>query len=76
MNKNIRKIMDESSLYAVSDNSSMLFENWKSRYTEKLVELIITEVESIIIESDDSPKMVLHEPYKTIINRIEEHFHD
>ena len=43
MNERIRGLVDEAELYAVSDNSSMLFDVWKKRYTEKLAELIVRE---------------------------------
>ena len=43
MNKHITLLTEQADAYARSDNSSMLFENWKSRYDQKLVELIVQE---------------------------------
>lgn len=43
MNQRIRELAEQASLYAVSDNSSMLFDVWKKRYTEKFAELIVRE---------------------------------
>jgi hypothetical protein len=43
MNKRIRELAEQADLYARSDNSSMLFENFQKRYTEKLVELIVQD---------------------------------
>lgn len=41
---------------------------------EKFAELIINECTDVVIDCDENPKMILHEPYRTIINRINEHF--
>lgn len=43
MNQRIKELLEQAELYAVSDNSSMLFDVWKKRYTEKFAELIIRE---------------------------------
>ena len=43
MNDRIKELAEQASLYAVSDNSSMVFDVWKKRYTEKFAELIIQE---------------------------------
>ena len=41
---------------------------------EQFAKLIIQECISVVIDSDPSPKMILHQPYRTIVNNIEEHF--
>lgn len=41
---------------------------------EEFARLIIDDCINVVIECDDNPKMILHEPYRTIINRIAEHF--
>jgi hypothetical protein len=46
MNERIKLIAEQANLYARSDNSSMLFENYQKRYTEKFAELIIRECAS------------------------------
>ena len=43
MNDQIKELAEQASLYAVSDNSSMVFDVWKKRYTEKFAELIMSE---------------------------------
>ena len=43
MKERIHKLAEQADLYARSDNSSMLFENFQKRYTEKLVELIVQD---------------------------------
>jgi hypothetical protein len=41
---------------------------------EGLVMLILEEVEGVIDDSDPSAKCIRHEPYRTIIKNIFEHF--
>ena len=48
MNERIKQLADQADLYARSDNSSMLFENYQKRYTEKFVELIVQECVDIV----------------------------
>ena len=43
MNERIRELAEQAGQYAVSDNSSMVFDVWKKRYTEKFAELIVRE---------------------------------
>jgi hypothetical protein len=50
MNERIQELAEQASLYAVSDNSSMLFDVWKKRYTEKFAELIIRECANITLD--------------------------
>lgn len=47
MNERIRELARQADLYARSDNSSMLFDNYQKRYTEKFAELIVQECASI-----------------------------
>jgi len=54
MNAQIKELAEQASLYAVSDNSSMVFDVWKKRYTEKFAELVVQEcVEQIIEKGTD-----------------------
>ena len=53
MNERINELADQASLYAVSDNSSMLFDVWKQRYTEKFAELIVKECDRYVAEHYD-----------------------
>ena len=48
MNERIKQLSDQADLYARSDNSSMIFENYQKRYTEKFVELIVQECVDIV----------------------------
>ena len=48
MNERIKELAEQANLYARSDNSSMLFENYQKRYTEKFVELIVQECVDIV----------------------------
>ena len=50
MNERIQKLAEEADLYARSDNSSMLFENYQKRYTEKFAELIVRECANITLD--------------------------
>ncbi len=43
MNERIKELSEQADLYARSDNSSMVFENFMHRYTYKLTELVVQE---------------------------------
>ena len=49
MNERIKELAKQADLYARSDNSSMLFENYQKRYTEKFAELIVRECMHVIL---------------------------
>jgi hypothetical protein len=49
MNERIDELSKQAELYAVADNSSMLFDVWKKRYTEKLAELIVKECARVLV---------------------------
>ena len=68
MNERIRELAMQADLYARSDNSSMLFENYQKRYTEKFAELIVKECIDIV--SDCS---VEHCTRPQIVSEIREH---
>ena len=53
MNERIRKLAEQADLYARSYNSSMLFENYQKRYTEKFAELIVRECDRYVAEHYD-----------------------
>jgi hypothetical protein len=53
MNKRIKELANQADLYARSDNSSMLFENYQKRYTEKFVELIVKEMCGMMEQAED-----------------------
>lgn len=52
MNTRIKELAEQASLYAASDNSSMSFDVWKKRYTEKFAELIIKECVDVTFDYD------------------------
>lgn len=70
MNERINELADQASLYAVSDNSSMLFDVWKQRYTEKLSELIVRECAEIL---DEKIYPTSH-PFNALGPKLKEHF--
>jgi hypothetical protein len=41
----------------------------------RLIELVMEECQEVVCSSDPSPKMILHEPYRTIVDNITEHFY-
>lgn len=41
---------------------------------EAFAQLIVNECCDVVINSDPSPKMILQEPYRTIMINIQEHF--
>ena len=43
-------------------------------FEKKFAELIIEECLDVVIESDPSPKMIINEPYRSIVENIKEHF--
>jgi hypothetical protein len=53
MNKRIEELSEQADLYARSDNSSMLFENYQKRYTEKFAELIVRECVALAIDEEE-----------------------
>ena len=68
MNQKIRELAEQADLYARSDNSSMLFENFQKRYTEKLVELIKQSIydnvkEELIPDDIIAEEQVHHQEY-------------
>ena len=42
---------------------------------EKFAELIVEECINVVIGCDTNPKMVLHEPYRTIVSNIQDYFY-
>jgi hypothetical protein len=53
MNERIKQLADQADLYARSDNSSMIFENYQKRYTEKFFELIVKEMCGMMEQAED-----------------------
>lgn len=41
-------------------------------FADKFAELILEEVANVICECDPSSKLILHEPYRTILRAIED----
>ena len=63
MNERIRELAEQAGQYAVSDNSSMLFDVWKKRYTEKFAELIVQDMLRLLKQytQDSFPKDIIDE---------------
>jgi hypothetical protein len=53
MNERTKELAEQANLYARSDNSSMLFENYQKRYTEKFAELIVKEMCDMMEQCED-----------------------
>lgn len=51
-------------------------ENFMEPWEYKFAELIIENCMDIIVECDENPKMIVHEPYRTIVNNIQDYFYD
>lgn len=43
---------------------------------ERFAELVVEKCADTVIESDPSPKAILHEPYRTIMNNVMESLDD
>lgn len=71
MNERIKELAEQADLYARSDNSSMAFDSWKNRYTEKFAELIVQECLDVVAgHCGGDPNS---EPVKIFLD-IEKHF--
>lgn len=68
MNEKIKEIMKECYVPLVERLDDNVYD------MEKFAELIIQECIDVVLDSDTSPKMIVHEPYRTIMNNIVEHF--
>jgi len=75
MNERIRELMVQA-IHAVDgiDNPETHRMYIPDVFAEKFVELIVEDCMDVVIKSDTSPKTILHEPYRTIVNNITEHF--
>lgn len=62
----IEELAEQSGMtqYVAADN----------KFLERFAELILDDVCDVIIESDPSEKMMLHEPYRSIISDIMQRF--
>ena len=69
MNDKIKKLAEQAGLEMCGCGC-----NTPTRQSAKFAKLIINECCDVVINSDPSPKMILHEPYRTIMNNIQEHF--
>ncbi|MES2367673.1 MAG: hypothetical protein V4563_17485 [Pseudomonadota bacterium] len=48
----------------------------ESKSKKELARKMIDEIRAIICDSDPSPKMILQEPYRTILQNIEDYFYE
>lgn len=75
MNERIKELAEQADLYARSDNSSMLFENFQKRYTEKLAELIVKECAKQVSATDlEDVEGGDYEVLQAVKRQIETHF--
>ena len=73
MNRLIKDLADQAGLitYAVGFGGNQAIKN--EAEIDKFVSLIMDECYDIVSKSDPSPKMILHEPYRSILSRLEHH---
>jgi hypothetical protein len=78
MKERIHKLAEQADLYARSDNSSMIFENFQKRYTEKLVELIVQECMTTILKESkwywDKDEFESSNAIQNAAMKVKEHF--
>ena len=48
---------------------------YRRKHLDKLVYLLLNEIDNALLASDPSPKMILHEPYRTVRNNVLEVFY-
>lgn len=82
MNERIKQLADEAEKYAL-DNvgkghygiEDLIYQfQFVDTKMAKFAELIVRECMEVVLDSDPSPKMIAHEPYRTIMNNIQEYF--
>lgn len=75
MNERIKVLAEQANLYARSDNSSMLFENYQKRYTEKFAELIVADcLDVVAMRMYLGPVEMCRQECKALASEIKEHF--
>ena len=79
MNERIKELVEQANLsadktYQFDPKDGFQIQEWDKIRLEKFAELIVEQCTDIVMRSDPSPKMILHEPYRTICNNIWEHF--
>jgi hypothetical protein len=48
---------------------------WDTLINKKFADLLFDEFCDVIIDCDENPKLILHEPYNTIIAKLTDHFY-
>jgi hypothetical protein len=78
MNKQVEELVEQATLYAVSDNSSKVFDTWKKRLVQKLVELIVQRCITIMLKEAKwyryKNEFKSSEAIRNSVRRVEEHF--
>lgn len=69
MNKRIEKLAEIAGLIA-KEHDDLDFKKELTAKEKKFAELIIQACIEIVIDCDEDPKLVLHEPYRTIMYRL------
>lgn len=78
MNERIKELAIKSGAFCEDEFGRLI--SWGIEGTDltdevqKFAELIIDQCLDVVIASGPSPKMVLHEPYRTVMENIKEHF--
>lgn len=74
VNKRIDELFGQALDAAVPETWTTLNMMQVKLLKDKFAELIVEECIDVVLSSDPSPKMIVHEPYRTIMNNIVEHF--
>ena len=72
MNDRIQKLIEQAtSTQGPTPYNPLTFEVFDK---EKFAELLFDEFCDVVIDCDENPKLILHEPYRTIIAKLCDHF--
>jgi hypothetical protein len=71
MNELIKELAEQAHDYCIHSGEVI---NYDDAFEQKFAELIVQECIEVIVGCDEDPKLVLHEPYRTIMNAVREYF--
>ena len=72
MNERIREIAEQAGYNLNWDTKADREEHFD---IENFAELLFDEFCDVVIDCDEDPKLILHEPYSTIIAKLTNHFY-
>lgn len=74
MDPKIRQLAEQANVFMANEGHPGYEYCPNEKEVEKFAQMIIDECCDVVIDCDKSPKMILHEPYRSILNKIQEHF--